>query len=40
VSPVQNLIWNGKSVRGYRWEDVETSLKRNSWPPQAFDWQP
>lgn len=40
VSPVNNIIWDGKPVRGYRWEDVETSLKRNSWPPQAFDWEP
>ena len=40
VSPVENVIWNGKRSRGYRWEDVETSLKRNSWPPQAFEWTP
>ena len=40
VSPVNNIVWNGKSVRGYRWEDIETSLKRNSWPQQAFDWEP
>lgn len=40
VSPVQNIIWNEKPVRGYRWVDVETSLKRNNWPEQAFDWQP
>lgn len=40
VSPVQNVMWDGKSVRGYRWEDVETSLKRNDWPQQAFDWSP
>jgi hypothetical protein len=40
VSPVHNVIWDGKSVRGYRWVDVETSLKRNDWPTQAFDWEP
>jgi hypothetical protein len=40
VSPVHNVIWDGKSVRGYRWVDVETSLKRNDWPQQAFDWEP
>jgi len=40
VSPVNNIVWDGKPVRGYRWEDVETSLKRNSWPTQAFDWEP
>lgn len=40
VSPVQNVVWQGKVSRGYRWEDVETSLKRNDWPKQAFDWEP
>lgn len=40
VSPVQNVAWQNKVSRGYRWEDVETSLKRNDWPQQAFDWEP
>lgn len=40
VSPRPQVVWDGKVSRGYAWEDVETSLKRNSWPPQAFDWQP
>jgi len=40
VSPVPEVVWQNKVSRGYRWVDVETSLKRNDWPKQAFDWQP
>lgn len=40
VSPIQNLIWEGKSVRGYSRDAVETSVKRGSWNDQAFKWQP
>lgn len=40
VSPVPEVVWQNKVSRGYRWEDIETSLKRNDWPKQAFDWEP
>lgn len=40
VSPVPEVVWQNKVSRGYRWVDVETSLKRNDWPKQAFDWEP
>lgn len=40
VSPRPQVVWQNKVSRGYAWEDIETSLKRNDWPPQAYDWSP
>lgn len=40
VSPIQNVIWEGKSVRGYSRDAIETSVKRGSWSLRASDWRP
>lgn len=40
VSPGQGIVWDGKPVRGYRRDDIETSIKRGTWTPGAGDWQP
>lgn len=39
VSPGE-IRWEGKRARGYRRDDVETAIKRGSWLPVAFDWEP
>ena len=40
VSPSQNVTWEGKRVRGYDRDAIETSIKRGSWTKGATDWTP
>lgn len=40
VAPTENVIWEGKRARGYLRDDLETAVKRGSWSPAAFDWEP
>ena len=40
VSPIPELIWEGRRVRGYTRDSIETSVKRGSWTLGAGDWKP
>jgi hypothetical protein len=38
VSPIENIIWDGRRKRGYTRDAIETAIKGQTWSQEAFDW--